>query len=1082
MMFRKKIIYRLIIVFLVFSAMTVLPLSYTILMQAEKFVAVYLPVNTDLATLRSEFIQYMIRGMLPFGFYILVLSFFLSIFFLRKMLMSLRQLRRGSLAMKDGDLNIRLDFITGDELGDATAAFNEMASSLRQKTEELKRKDIYVNAMLDPLWVVDENDTLVDINPAFTRLFGYGREEAIGRSIYTFFDEKNARIIRDQIKDRREKGMASTYEIDIVARDGSRLPVLISGAPIYSGERIVGKIGILKDFREQSELRTELTRAKEYAETIMDSIEDQILVIDKDYRIVKANKTAAAMMRGKGPFTGEYCYSAFYGKNSPCWAEGGDCPAQTVFLTGKNCRTTHQHNGAAGEKRYDEIVASPVMDGSGHVLHVIELIRDITGRMRHEEDIFNKNRELVAINSVAGILTKSLRPDEIFAKVLDKVIEMMRMDGGGIFFLDETGKEMQCRYHRGVSDEFLKLMGRIRLGEDLPGQAAAAGRIITTPDLSKDRRIERSMMRHAGIKGYGCIPIKGKEKIIGVFCLFSFMPHTFTVEEENILNSIGEMTGIALENIRLYERMRELYEYQRRRREDEQQQLLSLSTKLGSATEMKDIVHSVLEVIRNTFGADFAWLVSCDTEGNFILRSAVPYEGAQVDEMVYPKGVSSIEGYSVDRKTPTIVSGIGEGEKFFLCPLLGHSYQTAISVPMHIGEKTVGVYSLYYRGARDFREEELHFLRIIGNMLAVSLERADYYVRAITEKELSETILQSVADGIITVDTGGRTISVNRAFEKMSGVPAGEAVGLPICDTLRYSADNVDFRFALAECIDSALAGNRTGREAVLVSPFGSRMSILISSTPINDSGGRVTGVVNVLRDISREKEVDRMKTEIIRSVSHEFRTPLSAIVGMAEMMLEGDVEESSRRKYLSTILGEGMRLSNMVTDLLSIARIESGKESMKLGSVDIGALFEELADSFSGLIKKKNATIRRDTGGVKGFVGDREKMKQLLMNLIDNSLTFSDDGCTIEISARKKDGDVEISVSDNGWGIPDEDLPHLTERFYRGTHGTRVKGTGLGLSLCSEIVRMHGGRMQIRSKTGAGTAVTVILPAREAK
>ncbi len=1079
-MFRKKIIYRLIVVFLIFAMMTVVPLSFTVLREAREYVVTAGQRGiAGSAGLDGQFVSHMVRGMVPFVFYIIVLSFFLSVFFLRKMLISLKQLRRGSLAMKDGNLDISLDIITDDELGDATRAFNEMASSLQQKTEELKRKDIYINAMLDPLWVVDERDVLVDINPAFTRLLGYEREEAIGTSIYDFLDENNARIMRSQIRDRRDKGLTSIYEIDILKKDGSQIPVLISGSPIYSGERITGKIGILKDFREQSELRNELTRSKEYVETIMDSIEDQILVIDSDYRIIKANKIA--MMNAAGPLVGMYCHAASHDANRPCWTAGGECPARSVFLTGKNCRTTHQHIGISGDRRYHEIVASPIMDSSGNVLHVIELIRDITDRMRHEEEIFNKNRELIAVNSVAGILSRSLRADEIFAKVIEKVIEMMRMDGGGIFFLDEAGKEMQCRYHKGVTDEFVKLLGRIRLGEDLPGQAAATGRIITTADLSKDQKIERSMIRHTGIKGYCCIPIRGKEKIIGVFCLFSFRTHTFTSEEENILNSIGEMTGIALENIKLYEKMRELYEYQRRRREDEQAQLLALSTKLGSAVEMRDVMHSVLELIKNIFGADFVWLLAGDAEGDLVLKSALPYERAG-EQVIYTKGVSSIEGYSIDRRRPTVISDIRAESKFFISPVLGVSHQSAISVPMHIGEKTVGAYSLYYRDARDFGEEELHFLRIIGNMLAVSLERSDYYVRAITEKELSATILQSVADGIITVDTEGRTISVNRAFEKMSGMASGEAVGLPVCDTFRYGDENVDFRLALAECIEGALAGNRTGREAALVSPFGRRIAMLINSAPINDAGGRVTGVVNVLRDVSREKEVDRMKTEIIRSVSHEFRTPLSAILGMAEMMLEGDVEESSRRKYLSTIMGEGVRLSNMVTDLLSIARIESGKESMKLEPVDIGALFEEVAESFSGIVKKKKAAIKLDSGGMTRLVADREKMKQLLMNLVENSLTFSDEGCEVKISAGRRDGEIEMAVSDNGWGIPEEDLPHLAERFYRGRHGTRVKGTGLGLSICREIVRMHGGNMQIKSRTGAGTEVIITIPAREAE
>jgi PAS domain S-box-containing protein len=1080
-MFRKKIIYRLFTVLLLFASLTIVPFSYTVIRYAENLFmqqgSLHLPAGAG--GVPSAFVPTMISRLLPFVFYIFVLSFLLSIFFLRNMLKSLKQLQKGSLAMKGGNLDVTLDVITDDELGDVTRSFNEMAASLRDKTEELRQKDIYINAMLDPLWVADERDVVVDINPAFTRLLGYERDEVVGTSVYDFFDERNAIIMRNQLRGRSERGGTSIFEITILKKDGTEMPVLISGSPIYSGDRITGKIGILKDFREQSALRDELRNSKEYIETIMDGIEDQLVVIDRDFRILKANKIA--IMKAGDALVGKHCHAVKHGEEKPCWTRGGECPAQTVFLTGKNVRSTHQHISGSGEKRYHEIVASPIRDSSGNVLHVIELTRDVTDRMRHEEEISNKNRELVALNSVAEILSRSLRADEIFARVLDKVIEMMCMDGGAIFFLDEAGKELRCFYHKGVSDELVKLLGRLPLGEDLPGKAAATGRTVATSDLSRDRHIERSMIKHSGIKGYCCIPIMGKEKVIGVLCLFSFIPHEFTSEEESILNSIGEMTGIALENIKLYENMRDLYERQRKRREAEQEQLLSLSTKLGSATELGDAMVRVLDVIRNIFGADFVWMLVRDAEGNFFLKSAFPLQGHEYG-VVYPQGVSSIEGYAIEKGAPAVIADLASDSKFFLSPLLGHTYRSAISIPLHIGEKTVGVYSLYYRGGREFREEELHFLRIIGNILAVAIERSDYYVRAIIEKGLADSILQSVTDGIITVDTAGRTIAVNRAFEKMSGVAAAEAVGVPICNMLRFTEENTDFRFTLGDCIEGALGGGKVRREAVLTTPFGDRMAILISSAPISDGGGQVTGVVNVLRDVSREKEVDRMKSEIIRSVSHEFKAPLSAIVGMTEMMLEGDVDEGDRRKYLSTVLAEANRLSIMLSELLSIARIESGREGMKSGPVTIGRLFADLTASFAAVLDRKRAEIRYDFEGVESFVADGEKLKQLLTNLVFNSLTFCDEGCVVELMARRKDGEIEISVSDNGWGIPEEDLPHLTERFYRGKHGASVKGTGLGLSICSEIVKMHGGKMEITSKTGAGTRVIVTLPLRESR
>ncbi len=1080
-MFKTKIIYRLISVFLIFAVMIIVPYSFTILKQVTKMIgeeeAVHPPVDEEYAKLHKEFTSRLFEQMLPYIIYILIMALILSIFFMRKMLISLKELQRGSQALKDGNLNTKLEIISDDELGDVTRAFNEMAASLREKTLELQKKDTYVNAMLDPLWVVDEHNNIVDVNPAFTRLFGHMKEDVAGASIYDFFDEKNAAIMRKQLEEKREKGIASIYEISIYTKEGSQIPVLISGAPIYSGERIIGKIGILKDFREQVELRNALRESRDYIETIMDSIEDELIVVDREYRIVKANKVAKT--KTKGPIIGQFCHVVSHGINRPCWAEGHECPAQTVFLTGKNIRITHQHISPSGGRRFHEIVASPIKDSAGNVLNVIELLRDVTERMEHEEEIFQKNRELIALNSVAGLLNSSLKPDEIFIKVLDKMLTMMNMDGGGVFFLDEVNKEMICRYHRGISDEYIKMLGRIRLGEDIPGKVAVTGQIMTSSDVSKDHRVERSVIKHSGMRAYCCVPVRGKERVIGVICLFSFKVHVFTMEEENILNSIGEMTGIALENIRLYEKMRELYEYQRKRREEEHEQLLSMSTKLGSSIELKEVMEQVLELIRKIFRADFAWLLVDDSEGNLVLKTAIPVKG-KGEDIVYQKGISSIEGYAVEKKAPTVIQNLKTEDKFYISPeLAGPSYQTAIAVPMFIGLKPVGVYTLYYLGTRDFKEEEIHFLEIIANILVVSIERSDLYTKSIMEKGLADTILQSVADGIISVNNSGRVISINRAFERISDISAADAVGLTLCDIFRYADENIEFRFLLGECLESALTGNRASREGLLLTAHGRRMSVLINSDPVFDANGNITGAVNLLRDISREKEIDRMKTELIRSVSHEFRTPLSAIVGMTEMIIDGDLKDDKVRKYLDTILSEGIRLTNMVSELLSIARIESGKESLKFEIVDMDAVINSVKESLSALIAKKKAVIKYNINGDGDFIGDEEKIKQLLMNFMDNSLTFSEEGCIIEIKARKKNGDLEIIISDNGWGIPDEDMPHLTERFYRGKHGEKIKGTGLGLSLCNEIVRMHGGKMDIKSRLGEGTEISVKFPSR---
>lgn len=150
----------------------------------------------------------------------------------------------------------------------------------------------------------------------------------------------------------------------------------------------------------------------------------------------------------------------------------------------------------------------------------------------------------------------------------------------------------------------------------------------------------------------------------------------------------------------------------------------------------------------------------------------------------------------------------------------------------------------------------------------------------------------------------------------------------------------------------------------------------------------------------------------------------------------------------------------------------------MKKEEIDFNLLIHELKKTFFTILNKKS--IRLETfidDKVKCFVGDREKLKQLLLNLVSNAINYSDEASKIDINIRQEGNHLLIKVSDTGWGIPDEDIPHMTKKFYRGKHGLKTKGTGLGLALCKEITKIHGGDISIISRLGKGTTVTVDLP-----
>jgi PAS domain S-box-containing protein len=724
-----------------------------------------------------------------------------------------------------------------------------------------------------------------------------------------------------------------------------------------------------------------------------------------------------------------------------------------AFENGKSFSTIHE-KGVGVSKSFHEVVAYPLKDKYGDVKHAVEIIRDVTERKKFEDEIELRNRELTTLNSISRILSQSLRAEDIFSKVLDKVVGLVSMDGGAIYFLDDLGRDLKCRFHRGLSEEFVSSISRMKVGDDIPGKVALGGQIFLSPDISRDHRATKSLLKHSGIKGFACIPIKGKEKLLGVFVIFSFGQHIFNDKEEKSLKSISEMMGIAFENIGLYEKMRGMFEHNRRRRVEEQKNILSLSSMLATTLDMKNVLVSSL--LKSTSGHD-------ESEG----------------EVIYKAGTNSIERYIIDKKEPMCLPNISAESKFILSDRLAE-YVNVCCLPLSIGGKSIGVIAFYYRSQKVTTEEEIFFLQTVGSVLAVALERARLYENVTLQRGMSDTILESIADGVVTVDTGGRIISVNDAAGDIIGIPALTVTGSTISGLVGSSKENVGFGLKMEECFKRALKGELMSAESDFVSADGRRLPIKFRGAPVRDNAGDIAGVVDILRDLSGEVELDIMKMDFVKSVSHEFRTPLTAIVGMTEMVLEEEVEGPRAMGYLKTILSEGKRLSDMVSDVLDIARIESGKEVFRESEIDFNSLVRDVKETFATRIEKKEIVFSFSVDGdIIEYMGDEDKLKQLLRNLVDNSLTYSDKGCTVGLEVSRKEDVVSLLVKDNGWGMEDEDLAHVGEKFYRSKSAAGAKGTGLGFSLCKSIAQMHGGHMEVQSNKGGGTTVTVELPMR---
>ena len=349
------------------------------------------------------------------------------------------------------------------------------------------------------------------------------------------------------------------------------------------------------------------------------------------------------------------------------------------------------------------------------------------------------------------------------------------------------------------------------------------------------------------------------------------------------------------------------------------------------------------------------------------------------------------------------------------------------------------------------------------------------------EKELLSVTLSSMSDGIIAVDVDKKIILFNRVVENLLGSSWQKSMGKNIDEVLRIVKESTGQ--SVENIVDAVL---QTGQLRIgsdqdcLVTEDGRLHPVDVSAAPICENAGNVVGIVVVLRDVTREREIEQMKKDFISSVSHELRTPLTSIMAYTDTILSTpDLPEKSRREYLSIVEEESKRLANLIESILEISRIESGGIQIIRQDVDVAAVIMRVLSALKPLADKRLIRLESDLPAEPVILkADEGKIESVISNLVNNAIKFTPENGTISISVRLQHDQLFISVADTGLGIPKESLPRIFDRFYRVYRpGVKVPGTGLGLAIVKEYIEMHGGRIEVESEEGRGSNFTVILP-----
>lgn len=354
----------------------------------------------------------------------------------------------------------------------------------------------------------------------------------------------------------------------------------------------------------------------------------------------------------------------------------------------------------------------------------------------------------------------------------------------------------------------------------------------------------------------------------------------------------------------------------------------------------------------------------------------------------------------------------------------------------------------------------------IASLMEKTKIRLDF---AETEMQRMEAILRGMSDGVLITDIKGNVVLANKTFKNL--LTANEDIeGKQIIEVLRNAQ--------LIDIFRMALESNGVVSDEIIVSRHHKDMHLIATAVPVY-SEDSITGTVLTLHDITRLKQLEEMRKDFVANVSHEIKTPITAIKGFAETLLDGAMyDRENAVRFLGMIKSHSERLNSLVDDLLTLSRIELGDISIKKTAVN----FEQIVDTVFMTLKekadRKGLYLKKAiSDGTRIIYADKDRLIQIILNLVDNGIKFTENG-GVTVGIDEAGGRITLYVQDTGSGISPNHLHRLGERFYRVdmARSRELGGTGLGLAIVKHLVSAHDWNMRIESTVGRGTKVNIIV------
>jgi len=684
-----------------------------------------------------------------------------------------------------------------------------------------------------------------------------------------------------------------------------------------------------------------------------------------------------------------------------------------------------------------------------------------------------RERDATLLVEVTRRLSSTLNLEQVLDIITESALAADELDAAGLYRWDAARDGLTLVRGRHLPEAMMRGMV-LKPGEGVSGRAYAECRPVATEDWKIDGSLRYRPETIAALEGgqspraFVAVPIVIRDEVFGVLLGGARARRRFTERDVRVLSSLAAQAAVAIENARLYT----VTQYNLAGAA-----LLNEAARtLHRTLDARRLLPDALAGLGHTFSAEGVAIIlfgdASQGQGTVIRWGAMPEEAMRALAEPLRR-----------REAPLLVADAAARPDLIPAGLLAAEPRGLAAFPVRGRSRVLGGLALLFSGSRAPSEAETRLLAAYADQLAMALDNTALFEEAENKKTHLEQVFASTSDGFLVTDLSGRVVAFNRQAAELLGVGTDEVVGRPFERLVETLRPLVSWEQPGGRALLSVMAGGGAAAASGDLELRGPTARTLgWRAAPMRDLLGAPVGVTITLNDVTRQREIDRMKTEFVSTVSHELRTPLTSIKGSLHLLLSDPALQldATQRQLVDISVKNTDRLIRLITNILDISKIEAGQIQLELGLHGVTDFVSVAVDGIAAFAESRNivieSEIERDLPPVRV---DADRMVQVVTNLLSNAIKFSPPGSTVKVTTRRAGAQVEFRVSDRGRGIAPEDMGKLFKKFQQldGSNVRAVGGTGLGLAICRGIVEEHGGSISVESEPGRGATFIVTLP-----